>query len=196
MIFPLYSTDIFLNGLILQVNHQHPLELWKSANPHEVAMAHVVSGSCHFSIWMITTRSFIFHLHPIHIPFIFRWICIPMICPWTPIKIPFKKRTNFSLPALGCSTLVSPGSPGQGNYSAANAALDGHARYWKQVLQAYSTVEWRSSCGFTQGRCPRKWGRYIHVAGWFENPKMTWMIGGSTRTPSLGNPRILPKYSS
>jgi hypothetical protein len=33
---------------------------------------------------------------------------------------------------------IAPGAPGQGNYSAANAALDGHARYWKQVLQARS----------------------------------------------------------
>lgn len=30
---------------------------------------------------------------------------------------------------------AAEGSPGQGNYSAANAALDGHARYWKQVQE-------------------------------------------------------------
>eukprot|EP00438_Fugacium_kawagutii_P013945 Skav203411 [mRNA] locus=scaffold1743:237332:243479:- [translate_table: standard] len=31
-------------------------------------------------------------------------------------------------------------SPGQGNYSAANAALDGHARYWKQ--ENVISVQW------------------------------------------------------
>ncbi|CAK9056190.1 Phenolphthiocerol/phthiocerol polyketide synthase subunit C ((Phenol)carboxyphthiodiolenone synthase subunit C) (Beta-ketoacyl-acyl-carrier-protein synthase I) (Phthiocerol synthesis polyketide synthase type I PpsC) [Durusdinium trenchii] len=52
-----------------------------------------------------------------------------------------EKPWDFAL--LFSSTSALLGSPGQGNYSAANAALDGHARYWKQVMQEnVISVQW------------------------------------------------------
>ena len=48
---------------------------------------------------------------------------------------------DFAL--LFSSTSALLGSPGQGNYSAANAALDGHARYWKKSLEEpVVSVQW------------------------------------------------------
>ena len=44
---------------------------------------------------------------------------------------------------LFSSTSALLGSPGQGNYSAANSALDGHARYWKTSLrEPIVSVQW------------------------------------------------------
>ena len=47
---------------------------------------------------------------------------------------------DFAL--LFSSTSALFGSPGQGNYAAANAALDGHARYWKTLQEPVVSVQW------------------------------------------------------
>ncbi|CAJ1440834.1 unnamed protein product, partial [Effrenium voratum] len=52
-----------------------------------------------------------------------------------------EKGWDFAL--LFSSTSALLGSPGQGNYSAANAALDAHARYWKKVKEEnVVSVQW------------------------------------------------------
>ncbi|CAK9099313.1 Polyketide synthase PksJ (PKS) [Durusdinium trenchii] len=43
---------------------------------------------------------------------------------------------------LGISAAMILGSPGQGNYSAANMALDAHARYWKALGETVVAVQW------------------------------------------------------
>ena len=151
---------IFLNAVILQVNRHH-LELWKSA------WNHYGSGGfwlISFSTWMITTYN--------NLSIYIHWysMCSPMA--HEPLS------NSLKPPDFGP---IAPGSPGQGNYSAANAALDGHARYWKQVLQARSrqgeavgNFTHRShshSLGHGQG-CPWKWRYPKYLDVYFKKRKI------------------------
>ncbi|CAJ1343367.1 unnamed protein product, partial [Effrenium voratum] len=68
---------------------------------------------------------------------------------------------DFAL--LFSSTSALLGSPGQGNYSAANLALDAMARYWKVGMAALAGA--LRAPGSVVAACPVHWGQYLKQFG-------------------------------
>ena len=72
------------------------------------------------------------------VDFMYRWFLNP--CQWRPVSLNAYMKFHFFFHGickwcLFCNADHHQGSPGQGNYSAANMALDAHARYWKVRCQ-------------------------------------------------------------
>eukprot|EP00434_Breviolum_minutum_P009961 symbB.v1.2.008781.t1/scaffold514.1/size193457/7 len=58
------------------------------------------------------------------------------------LRLCLQKSGALDFSVLFSSTSALLGSPGQGNYSAANMALDAHARYWKALGETVVAVQW------------------------------------------------------
>ncbi|CAK9054933.1 unnamed protein product [Durusdinium trenchii] len=58
------------------------------------------------------------------------------------LRLCLSKAQPLDFSMLFSSTSALLGSPGQGNYSAANMALDAHARYWKALGETVVAVQW------------------------------------------------------
>eukprot|EP00435_Cladocopium_sp_Y103_P014457 s1029_g3.t1 len=58
------------------------------------------------------------------------------------LRLCLQRSGALDFSVLFSSTSALLGSPGQGNYSAANMALDAHARYWKALGETVVAVQW------------------------------------------------------